>query len=202
MDNHNFPEDTGTPGVPTSDTRDSMSEHLIVSLVRLAHELYGQVDEVGEQFCREVTTLSRGRARLLLREQRAERAALATSPVVRLKLPVEYAGIPYGDLFVACDPRYPTRPALSAEISVRLAEACGELVHVLEEGALVSCLGQRIDLTRATRSLSRSQLDVLRHLAMGEDNEAIARALHITVATVETHRCAIYARLVSTAARK
>lgn len=142
-----------------------------------------------------MTTLSRGRARLLLRVQRAERATLATSPVVRLKLPVECSGITYGELFVACEPRYPTHPALSYEISVRLAEVCGELLHVLEEGALVSCLGQRIDLTLAKQSLSRSQLDVLRHLAMGEDNEAIARALHITAATVETHRCAIYARL-------
>lgn len=50
MDSLNFPEDTGAPGVPTSDTRDGgmSAEHLIVSLVRLAHELYGHVDEVGE----------------------------------------------------------------------------------------------------------------------------------------------------------
>lgn len=195
MDNHNFPDVSGTLGGPTSDTSDGISEHLIASLVRLTHELHGQVDEVGERFCREVTTLSRGRARLLLRDQLAERAALATSPVLRLKLPVEYRGITYGELFVAGEPRYPTRPALSYEISARLAEACGELLHVLEEGALLCCLGQQIDLTLAHESLSHSQLDVLRHMALGEDNEAIARALHITVATVESHRCAIYARL-------
>jgi hypothetical protein len=98
-----------------------MSKHLIVSLLRLAHELYGQADEVGERFCREVTTTSRGCARLLLREQRAERTALATSPAVRLKLPVEYSGIVYGELFIACDPRRPAYPALSYEISARLA---------------------------------------------------------------------------------
>jgi DNA-binding NarL/FixJ family response regulator len=66
---------------------------------------------------------------------------------------------------------------------------------MLEEGALLSCLGQRIDLTLAKTALSRSQLAVLRHMAMGQDNETIACALRITVATVETHRCAIYARL-------
>lgn len=203
MDGLNVPEVTGVPEVPTSDTSDThdtrdgdgISEHLIVSLARLAHELYGQANEVGERFCREVTMRSRGCARLLLWEQREERAALATSPAVRLKLPVEYWSIIYGELFVACEPRYPTHPALSYERSARLAKACGELLHVLEAGALLSCLGQRVDVTLATRSLSRSQLDVLRHLAMGEDNEAIACALRITVATVETHRCAIYARL-------
>jgi|SRR5579859_49083 len=198
MDDLNFSEFTGAPRVPISDTRgtrDGMSEHLIVSLMRLAHELYGQVDAVSERFCHEVTRLTRGCVRLLLWEQRAERAALAVLPAVRLKLPIEYRGIAYGELFVACDPRYPSHPALSSEISARLATACGELLHMLEEGALLSCLSQRIDLTLATKSLSRSQLDVLRRMAMGEDNEAIARALRITAATVETHRWAIYARL-------
>jgi DNA-binding CsgD family transcriptional regulator len=195
MDDLNLPEVTGALGVSTSDTRDGMAEHFIGSLARLAHELYGQADEVGERFCRAVTAHSRGCARLLLWEQRAERVALATSPAVRLKLPVECRGITYGELFVAFEPRNPTHPALSYETGARLAKACGELLHVLEEGALLNCLAQRIDLTLATKSLSRSQLDVLRHMAMGEDKEAIARALGVTVATVETHRCAIYARL-------
>src|SRR5579872_633504 len=197
MDDHNFPEVTAVPGMLASDTRDGMdmSEHLIMPLVRLAHELYGQTDAVGDRFCHEVTKLSRGCARLLLRDQQAERAALATSSVVRLKLPVEHESITYGELFVACDPRHPGQPALSYASSARLAQICGELVHLLEEGALLSCLGRRVDSTLAKRSLSRTQLDVLTHMAMGEDNEAIARALHSTVATVETHRCAIYARL-------
>lgn len=195
MEDRNLPEVPVSPRVFTADPRDNVSESLIGPLLRLAHELYGQADEVGERFCREVTALSRGRARLLLWDQREERTALATAPVVRVKLPVECRGITYGELFVICEPRNPTRPAISYEISVRLAKVCGELLHVLEEGALLSCLGQRLRLTRTNKSLSRSQLDVLRHMAMGEDNEAIARSLDITVATVETHRCAIYTRL-------
>lgn len=195
MDDPTFLEVIDTSGASKSDTLDGMAEHLIGSLVRLAHELYGQRVGVGERFCHEVTILSHGGVRLLLWEQRAERAAIATSPTVRLKLPVEYLGISYGELFVASKSRYLTRPALSFEISARLARACGELLHMLEEGALLTCLGQRIDLTLAKKSLSRSQLAVLRHMAMGQDNETIARALRITVATVETHRCAIYARL-------
>ncbi len=54
MDGLNVMEVTTAPGVTTSDTRnarDGMQEHLIGSLLRLAHELYGQVDEVGERFC-------------------------------------------------------------------------------------------------------------------------------------------------------
>ncbi|MGH2486598.1 MAG: hypothetical protein ACRDHE_11355, partial [Ktedonobacterales bacterium] len=145
-----------------------MSERLIGPLVRLALNLYGQVDEVGERFRHNVTLLTRGCVRLLLWEQRAERAALAISPAVRLKLPVEYCGIIYGELFVTYDPRNPIHPAISYEISARLTEACGELLHVLEEGALLNYLGRRLTQTRANKSLSRSQLHVLRHMALGE----------------------------------
>lgn len=148
MDGVNMPEVIGAPRPTTSDvhdTRDGMSERPIMSLMRLARELYGQMGEVGERLCREVTMLTRGCVRLLLWEQRAERAALATSSTMRLKLPVKYGDITYAELFVACGPRSPVHPALSYEISARLAKACGELLHLLEEGALLRCLGKRID---------------------------------------------------------
>ncbi len=81
---------------------------------------------------------------------------LSTSPDMRLKLPVEYKGVKYGEIFVACEPRNPTHPGFPTRISsARLAKECGELLHVLEESALLSRLCQRIDLTLATRSLSR-----------------------------------------------
>lgn len=194
MDDHSSREVTDILGAQARDAQDEISLYPIVPLWHLVYELYGQAEEVGERFCREVTRLSRGCVRLLLWDQWAERDALAVSPAVRLKLPVTFRDIAYGEMFIACDPEQPTRPALMLETSSALAETCGEMLHVLEEGALLGCLGQQVDLTLAAR-LSRRQLDVLRHMAMGEDDQAIARALRITTATVKTHRSAIYARL-------
>lgn len=195
MDKLNIPRPTGgATGACAPDVRGDISAHLIASLTRLAYDTYGESGGVGERFCNEVTKLSRGSIRLLLWDQRAERAALAAAPIVRLKMPVAYRGISYGELFVACDPLRSTHPALSLDASARLAEACGWLLHVLEEGALLNRQCQHIETAHAA-TLSRSQLDVLRYMAMGKNTEAIADALHITPATVATHRRAIYARL-------
>lgn len=196
MDDHSMHSCPGTLGVAGGGWReeDVVAGQIIIPLVRLAYDLYGQADAVGERFCRELAQLAQGSARLLLRDQATERAALALSAAVRLKLPVEYGGITHGELFIACDTQESTYPALSVETSSTLARMCGWLLHVLEEGALLNFQSQRIPVARPV-SLSRRQLDVLRYMARGADTGAIAHALHISAATVETHRRAIYARL-------
>ncbi len=166
----------------------------ISALFAIAESVVGHGGEASDRLCHAVVAITHDCAWLELGpllDTRMERAGCR--PGSR-HLPVGFSTRRYGRLVVRPDSTKPAAPAITETVSRQLAHACGAVLYLLEQAALIQVLSQHLP-SHAPEHLTRRQLDVLRLMAQGADDDAIVEALHIAPETLRKHRYAIYARL-------
>lgn len=100
----------------------------------------------------------------------------------------------YGALVVAPDPLHPEQAAIAGPMARDLAHACGCALHLLEQSAVLRALGRGLPDEVLAPPTGR-QLEILRLLVRGDDDEQIVRSLCISPATLRKHRQNLYERL-------
>lgn len=166
----------------------------IAPLIRFAQETYGTTHGIGDRFIQEVSAATQRRAQLVL--SRDEERGTSRFSSESLVLPVQHAGISYGSLVITRAEEDEHEFGLPLEICAQLARIYAWLLHVLNEGAMLQFQYQRLEIPGTDgEELSRRQRDVLARMVYGQDRESISSDLNITVATVDSHRQAIYERL-------
>lgn len=178
----------------SDETESYETDHYLTPLYRLSQNMYGQMDHVGERFCHEVARVTRSGARLVLFDWESESQEGVDVALVRLRLPVCYERATYGELLVSEHPVSPQELALPYVVCAQVASACGWLLHMLELGAVAQYQRVRCEEVRK-EMLSRREMEVLRHMALGKAREDIAETMRITPLTVDSHRRAIYDKL-------
>jgi DNA-binding CsgD family transcriptional regulator len=165
----------------------------IVDLLSYCQTLGKHTDNIGEQLCKEVARVTRGRARLCLSLQNSSTERPAAF-AVSVSFPVRFCNRIYGTLEVAPDAAQPGSPALPLGVAQLLAHTCGSLLFGLELSAFVEAQSRRLDV-QIPGHLTRREREVLELICRGYDQQAIAKKLHIAPATVGTHRKRIYEKL-------
>jgi DNA-binding CsgD family transcriptional regulator len=166
---------------------------LIVDLLSFGQTLCKQTQSIGEHLCQEVMRATQGRATLRL----PGRDSSTEHPVpflVSVSFSVQFHNRIYGTLDIAPDSAHPASPALPLPVAQLLAHTCGSLLYVLELSACIEGQCQRLDC-QDPGHLTKREREVLVLICRGYDQEAIATKLNITLATVDTHRKRISAKL-------
>ena len=166
---------------------------LIVDTLSFGQMLCKQTHNVGEQLCQEVMHATQGRARLRLPCQNSSTEPSASLPV-SVSFPVQFRQRIYGRLEVAPDSAHPGSPAIPLPVAQVIAHTCGSLLYTLELSAFVDGQCQRLD-SQVNGHLTRREQEVLELICRGNDQQAIATQLHISPATVDTHRKRICEKL-------
>ena len=110
--------------------------------------------------------------------------------------PIMYQRKEYGMLMVAPDSKQPERPFLPSAVISILKFHCGAMLALFEHRILLQ--GTTAPVTEERRlfdSLTRRQREVLTLMSQGYEERDIAKRLHISTTTVESHRQNIYVRL-------
>jgi len=194
------PQQQKSPSIESSSSHTQASGGLsdyapiFVHLFSIGQMLCGQTHGVADRFCQEVALATQGRAQLLLRSQRVSDTAQSISPPPSVSFSVQSRDRICGTLYVAPDPAEPANPVLPLTIAHLLAQTCGWLLYTFELAAFLQGPSQPSGQTGHV-SLTKREQEVLALTFRGYDAEAIARALHITPATVGKHRQHIYEHL-------
>lgn len=166
---------------------------LLLHLFRLAEELLGETQAVFDRFSQAVEFGTQGRVQLVLHRQNGARDASSNSPH---RLHVQYKDRFYGMLYIASDPEHPGSPVIPSVAASLLAQMCGWLFYNLELAALMPELEEsHTHAHLAGASLTKRELEVVRLMCQGYEQEEIVDMLHITKATVRKHREHIYGKL-------
>jgi DNA-binding CsgD family transcriptional regulator len=166
----------------------------IAALFALAESLAGQMYGVADRLCEEVSAITHGRACLQLRPQQLSRRPSARAPEGARQLPVEFNGWVYGSVAIQPDPTNPTAPALPDALAHELARACGAILYLLEQAALVQVLSQHLP-AQLPELLTPRQREILLLMLQGFGDDEIVETLQIAPETLRKHRHQIYARL-------
>jgi DNA-binding CsgD family transcriptional regulator len=100
----------------------------------------------------------------------------------------------YGALVIGPDPEHPAQPAIAGPMARDLAFACGCMLHILEQTAVLRAVTRGLP-TEVFAPPTDRQLEILRLLVRGDDDEEIVRSLCISPATLRKHRQNLYERL-------
>ena len=177
----------------TTSTNIEEYTQLIVDLLSFGQTLCKKTHGIGERLCREVVRATHGKARLLLPFQDSligQRFPFSVS----VSFPVQFRHRIYGRLEIAPDSAHPGSPAIPLPVAQVIAHTCGSLLYTLELSAFVEGQSQRVD-SRVSGHLTRREQEVLELICRGNDQQAIATQLHISPATVDTHRKRICEKL-------
>lgn len=172
-------DNTGNPG--SGDFTD-----LFVQLLSFTQLHCKQTDGVTERFCREVKRLTQGKAWLVLRQEDSPPQRHAPGSTA-IGFPVQFYQRTFGTLYIATDTAHPGSPAFPLPIALFLAQTCGLLLHLLELSVLIEGQSKRLD-RQICGYLTNREREVLKLVYQGYTEQEIASMLHVSPATVETHR--------------
>jgi DNA-binding CsgD family transcriptional regulator len=179
---------------PPPDARRDGASIDFAALLALAESLAGQMYGVADRLCEEVAAVTHGHACLEVRPQQLSRRASARLPKGARQFPVEFNGWVYGAVVVHPDPADTTIPGLPEPQAYELARACGAILYLLEQAALVQVLSQQLP-AELPEHLTPRQNEVLDLILQGLSDEEIEETLQIAPETLKKHRHQIYARL-------
>jgi DNA-binding CsgD family transcriptional regulator len=194
------PKAASLPDVQGSGADDIISTSLaeytqmFVHLFNIGQVLCGQTQGVAERFCQEVALVTQGRAQLRLHYHKSAGIAAVSAQALSSGFPVQFRDRDYGTLYVVSDPTQIVSPILPLPVAQVLAQTCGWLLFTFELAACFPGLATQSE-QQTNRALTRREKEVLVLMCQGYGQEAIARALSITPATVSKHRQHIYERL-------
>jgi DNA-binding CsgD family transcriptional regulator len=167
---------------------------IFMHLFSVGQILCGETHGVADRFCQEVGLVTQGHAELLLHHQSSlEKPPISSLPTA-VSFPVQFRDMTYGTLHIASNPAQPANPALPLPVAHLLCQACGLLLYTFELSAFFQGRTQQLS-QQANKALTKREREVLILMCRGYDQEAIARTLSITSATVGKHRQNIYERL-------
>ena len=175
-----------------TDTRFINYVQLLMHILSISQSMCEQTHKVVDLLCKEVASITQGRAQLFLRyyppSNRTENPFLASA----ISFPVQFHGMIYGALYV--DPTQPVSAGLPLTAFQLLAQICGCLLYAFELSMLLQ--GQHRQLPQQTYgSLTKREREVLMLMYRGYDQKAIAKELCIAPTTVCKHRQQIYKHL-------
>lgn len=178
-----------TPHLPNNISSTDGKEY-ITYLFHASSLLHGQLHDVAERFCREVTIGTQGRAYLALTDYKAFNAPPVPS-IVFLSLPVQFRDIHYGALHILPDCTQPIVPAIPLETSVVLANMCALLLHSFEMTALFQMQSLHLEY-QVHRNLTKREQEILALMFRRHTVQEIADKLDIAEVTVCKHKQHIY----------
>ncbi|HZU67821.1 MAG TPA: helix-turn-helix transcriptional regulator [Ktedonobacteraceae bacterium] len=177
------------------DEKDNTSEFLSgadlkeygAHLLRFGQTLYRQRKGVINLLCQEVARISHGYLKLLPRRDN-EVMPVTCSP----SIPVQFQQRLYGALLFQRDIEVSRKLTIGDVLD--FARDCGSVIFTLEHCLLPQGDGRVRDV-QYPDNLTRREKEILKLMVRGYDEESIARALDITVATVSKHRHTLYEKL-------
>src|SRR5947209_15250558 len=138
---------------------------------------------ITECFCREVQRLTQGKAWLHLYQE----GSLPAQDATAIGFPVQFYQRTFGTLYIATDAAHSGSAAFPLSIAHFLAQTCGLLLHMLELSVLIEGQSRRLD-RQICGCLTNREREVLKLVCQGYTEPEIADMLHVSPATVETHR--------------
>src|SRR5207245_1330466 len=93
----------------------------------------------------------------------------------------------YGSVAILPDPTDTARLGLPDALAHELARACGAILYLLEQAALVQVLSQHLP-AQLPELLTRRQGEILVLMAQGFDEDEIVETLQIAPETLKKHR--------------
>jgi ATP/maltotriose-dependent transcriptional regulator MalT len=163
---------------------------IVTKLLSFGQSLCDQTHNAVDQLCRELKILAQGKAALCLSHQGALKGRSSSSTPFHT-LPIQFRNRTYGTLSVFSDSTNRKRPALSLPVAQLLAQTCGWLLYTLEQSAFLQGQCRELDY-QVHGPLTKREREVLRLMCQGYNQEAIAKILCISPATVGKHRQHIY----------
>jgi DNA-binding CsgD family transcriptional regulator len=166
-------------------------------LFQSCQTLYGQKQNVAEQFCQEVELATQKKASLCLSEkEQAPDEEKKTFLVDKgfISFPVQGPSFFYGYLKIRPRSEQSRTPSLPLDVSFLLAEACGWLLNALDISMFLLVSSDN-HLPSSSVSLTKREKEVLQLMNKGYNHKEIAEKLHIAPKTVIKHKQHIYYEL-------
>ncbi len=166
----------------------------VLHLLWIGQVMCRQTSGVAERLCQEVTKITQGKAQLILqRKGIAQKVPSAVSNTL-ISFSVQFGDVVYGTLCVAPHSGQPTSPALPFPIAQLLAQTCSWLLYTFEQSIFLQGQCRRLN-DQTYGPLTRREREVLTLMCLGYDQQAVAKKLCISPATVGKHRQHIYEQL-------
>lgn len=165
---------------------------LILHLLSLGQALCKQPRHIIQNLCEEVTKATQHRANLIIYKRKKDHQNEIPDSLFRF--PVRFGDLTYGILLIDPDPLKPDYPALSFTISLLLAQICGVLLYIAEQGAILQLNDENFGKGRNV-ALTKREREILILICRGYNAEKVASQLCISPKTVKRHKHNIYTKL-------
>ncbi|HZR41058.1 MAG TPA: helix-turn-helix transcriptional regulator [Ktedonobacteraceae bacterium] len=169
----------------------------ILRLLWASQAVSRQTTRIAERLCKEVTSITQGKAQLILQDREGNQITMPSIPTQKgalLSFSVQLGDVTYGMLCIAPDSEQPTLPAIPFVIAQLLAQICSWLLYTFEQSIFLQGQCQHLD-TPIYTSLTKREREVLTLMCLGNNQQSIAEKLHISPTTVGKHRQHIYEQL-------
>lgn len=175
---------------------DATTLRYVLHLVHnVRQEITGTVSSVCARLAHEVAAISRDHARLVFSPRYGGSEQHPPMDEAFASFPVRFRKQSYGAVYIFPDKEHPELPSIPLAVAHLLAEACGLLLHQLEQSALLGAQLQHLGARQAPEQLNTREYEILALICRGYGEVDIARKLIVAPATVGKHRHHIYAKL-------